>query len=316
MAWLFSDIKTWLADQNADDNSARAIRNYLRMANDANRAMHEAGDWSFDRTKIRLLFDAAKNGGTVAITIDAGAVVGVGTAFSTAGLVSDIGKYFRFNAQPFSYRCTAVADGTHATVETYRGATLAAGGFSYWLTHDRVALDTRFRKFSEPQGDDTTFNLKPVDLDMLLEERMHVREVTTPRICAWEYDQANASNGAAPSKYMWVYPSPLLRQIIEVPVYHWPYDMAVNGDSISAPPEAESVHREFLRWQLLLDKGKSQEAENQLKLARAFAKKALSGFRFREDMGARQQWSVEADTESAPRRRRVSTMAPGEPVSQ
>ena len=313
MAWLLSDIRTWCRDNDVDDSSSRATRNYDRMANDANRALHNAGDWRFDRTRERLLFDAAKTSGTIAVTIDGTAVTGTSTAFSSSGTVSDVGKFFRFSGQAYQYRCSAVASATAVTLgEAYRGTTLAAGGFSYALTHDRIALSARVRKLALPAGDDDLFELEPVTLDELLFERLHSREVGIPRICA-EEDFTTDTVGLAPDLYLWIYPSPTSRTILDIPVYRWPVEMSGVGDSISAPVAAESAYREYLRAFLLWGQGKTQEYSNQLAVAAQRAHSDLAQFRASSHGGCREMWTPQSDFGGFTRRMRP---AAGEPVHE
>ena len=312
MAWTLADIRQYLKDLDSDDGSSRAQRLYDRIANDANRALHGAGDWSFDRTRLRLLFVAAKSDGTIAITQDGTAVTGTSTSFSTSGTVTDVGKFFRFNGQAHQYRCTAAASSTSATVEAYRGATLASGT-TYQLTHDRVALDARFRKLSVPDGDDDTYMVWPTTLDALLSERLHGREVSQPQICAEEWFTTSTA-GAAPDPYLWVYPSPLTRTVLDVPAYLWPVELSASTDGISAPKEADSVYREFLHAYLFQIQGKHAEYQTQLASAMARARGDLAAFRANNEGGTRQMWNPEADPPNRLGRR--MRPAPGEPVYQ
>lgn len=314
MAWALSDIRTYLKDLDAEDGSARAQRLYDRIANDANRALHGAGDWSFDRSIQRLFYDAAKSDGTVTVSQDGTAVTGASTAFSTSGAVTDVGKFFRFDGQAHQYRCSAVGGATSATLgDTYRGAALS--GDTYQLTHDRLQLNARFRKLAVPDGDDDTYMVWPVTLDELLYERLHGREISFPMICAEEW-WTSSTTGGAPDPFLWVYPSPLNRTVLDVPMYFWPVELSSSTDGISAPAEADSAYREFLHAYLFQIQGHQDKYASQLAIAQDRARKDLAQFRASNEGSQKRMWSSDADAPDNVGRVRRMRPASGEPVHE
>lgn len=305
MAWLLADIRQYLKDNDVDDGSTKAVRQYDRIANDACRAMHEAGDWSFDRKKQRLAFAAAKTAGTVSATIAGTAFTGSGTAFAAG----DVDKLFRLRGEDLQYRVSAYVGAEELTCEAYRGAT-AASGVAYQLTQDRAALDTLFRKLSYPILGNFNVALDLADQDELLADRLMGREVSHPRKCAVEMYTV-AVDGTAPAPYLWVYPAFEDAGVIDFYAFLWPLEMTAVGHGISAPAQAESVHREFCKAYLLQMQGRQQEFDNQMAHAVRAAHIALGQFRFRAHQGQKEYWTPESDGPGRVRRRRM-VMAPGE----
>jgi hypothetical protein len=306
MAWTLADIRTFLADRDRANTSARGLRNYDKIANDANHLMHMVGNWSFDRTLCRFVFAAAQHTGTVSVNADAGAITGVGTAFAAA----DVGKFFRFASEPQQYRCLTRVTALSATCETYRGASNLAGA-SYYLTEDRVAVGARFRCFDKAD-DGTVGRLLLVDLDDIMDQRQHGRAVSTPDMCAVEDAQDNTVlTGVAPTRYLWVYPSPLSKTILDLPAYLFPPEMTATTDSIAAPREAEAVHRAYCLALLYQEQEQLDAYAAQLQIANEMAARDLGRFRPRKDVGQREMWDPDQDEAI---RRKSLLPASGEPL--
>lgn len=289
------------------NGSARATRIYDKIANDANRAMHEAGEWEFDRTTARLVFAAVKTAGTIAIAVDGTALTGSGTSFASA----DAGKHMRYSGEDLQYLVSAYGSGTSLTMEAYRGSA-ALTAATYQLTQERVALPTRFRTYWPARVALRQTICAQATLREIEELRMYQRELSIPRLTAVEHYTASAAGGA-PAPYLWVYPAPSDKAVLDLSIFQWPVEMSTATDGISAPQAAEKVHREYLRAYLLLEQGKPQEADNQMRVATAMARSTLGAHRSREDAGVREYWTPEGDADSRGRRGR-SWPAPGEPV--
>jgi hypothetical protein len=288
MAFTYADILQYIKDNDRADSSARATRNYGRLINDANLALHSAGDWDFDRAPVRVTAAARKNAGTVSVAAAGTAVTGVGTDFQTA----DIGKYIRFNAEAHQYRVTARTDATHCAVEGYQGAS-ALAAVAYELTNERVALPVRVRKLEE-LDDGLNHLLADVELQEILYERLHGKSVGTADRWAPEFyqDPAGAA-GVRPVLYVWLYPIPLDQTVLQGLAYLWPIEMTDNAHLPGLPDQADGVLREYLLAYLYRDQGKMQEYMAQKSFAAQAAAHELAQFRVRTRHDQRQMWSPE-----------------------
>ena len=306
MGWTLADARTYLQDLNFDDTSTPGTRQYDKIINDANRALHGAGDWEFDRVRLRYAFSAQYTTGTVAITSDGSTVTGTNTVFTSA--MDE--RYIRYGGENFTYRITAYASGTSLTVETYRGASDLTAS-TYAITENRKALDTKFRKFWIP-----TRNLSPVDLKTISIDEMNAlhydgKEVGDPRFCAVEWFTTSTAGGA-PAPFLWVYPAPANKRVVEFFAYLWPVELSTSTDGISAPAEAEGAHREFMQAYLKLYQGKTKEARELRQSAHAMALHDLAQYRANTDIGRREEWSPYGDVAS--HSRDYGRMGPSEPV--
>lgn len=306
MSWTLADIRQFLQDRDRANTSARGLRTYDKIANDANHLLHMAGDWSFAKTLCRFVFEAAKNAGTVSINADAAAVTGLGTAFAAG----DVGKFFRFNGEAQQYRCLTRTGDTAATCEAYRGASNLSAA-TYYLTHDRVALGARFRTFDKAD-DGSVGRLSLVDVDDIQDQRLHGKSVGSPDMCAVEDAQDNtATTGALPTRYLWVYPSPLSKTILDLPAYLFPPELSATTDCIAAPREAEAVHRAFCLALLYQEQEKIAEYTTQLAVAQEMAARDLARFRPKKALPQREMW--DPDTDEGVRTKRLLPAA-GEPA--
>lgn len=304
--WTLANIRTYLGDRNAKDASTRALRMYDRIANRAMLALHSAGDWDFDLQVRRLVIEALYDTGTVSITQDATALTGSGTAWTAAM----VGRFFRFGGQYPTYEMTAYSGGTSVSVDTYRGATLS--GEDYQLTHDRIALPARFRKFS-PVLTDNVFEVSSrIDLPRLLYLRIHERLVDVPRYHAWEWkkDPSDAT-GDARAPYVWVYPSAEERQIYDLPMYLHPDPMSVVTDTPSIPEDLDGLYESFLT--AFLEEWKHPKGNWAMMLAQAQeeSRKILGHDTTNDDEGQVEYWVPESDWEKPVKR---PIMGSGEPV--
>ena len=299
MALTYTDILQYLRDNDRNAQGARHDRAYLRIANDACRALHGAGEWSFDRSRHRLTFAAYKTAGTVSVAAGGTAVTGVGTAFATPG---DVGKYLRFNGEPQQYLVSAAPSALALTIETYQGET-ALAGVSYQLTQDRLALPTRVRRIFAPFLSSVQGRLELTELEWLQYERLHGRETGTPRCYAVETAQTVAGGGGlVGSGYLWIYPAPQVQEILEFTCFLWPTEITSGTDGISAPLQAESAYREFLLAYLFRDQEDTEKWERQFAAALACARRDLAQFRPAPIAGQRAMWTPDGDSADRPRR--------------
>jgi hypothetical protein len=160
--FTLANLKQVLKDRDFDDGSDRAARIYVKIANLANAALREAGDWDFDKAYTDLAFQAYYTTGTVSVAADGTTVTGVGTTFTRAM----VGQYFRFNGEDLQYLITGFTDATHLTIENYAGET-DLSAVTYEITDDRQALPARFRNYAWP-----AMNYRPVP--RLLPEKLEV----------------------------------------------------------------------------------------------------------------------------------------------
>jgi hypothetical protein len=289
VAWTLADILQYIQDNDHANTSTRGARQHKKIANDANLALHSAGDWDFDRTMHRVVLAAEKAGGTLSLAVDAAAITGVGTDFQAA----DVGSYFRFAGEAQQYRLLTRTTALACTCETYRGAANLSGA-AYSLTQDRVALPARFRAF-EVADDGLIGPLDVCDLAELQYDRLHRRETGIPNRCAYEEtSDPTAVAGAAPTPYLWVYPSPTSKTVLDLPVYLWPAEMTDNAHGIGAPARAERSYREFVLAYLYREQGDYQKFQAQVQVAVSMARADL-GQRARRVWGQKRMWNPDED---------------------
>jgi hypothetical protein len=298
-----AELRQFLRDHDADSNSTQAQREYDRIIGEARRELSRIGPWSFERTKTRLVLEAAKTAGTVSIAVDGTALTGVGTAFAAA----DAGKHVRYQGEYLQYLVSAYVSPTALTVEAYRGAADLSGK-AYQLTRDRIILPLLFRSVELPLQNSDGQEIQPVTLDEILYWRMNGREVSsTPQIFAIEWAQGAA--GAAPVAYLWVYPSPSQKVVIEGYVYLWPDETGASG--VWLPVAAEDCFRQLCLAYLYRWRQETERYQSQLATALAQTRRDLGAFAQQKALGQRQEWSSEAD---AGVRRRRARPASGEPI--
>jgi len=309
MALTLAEIRQHLRDMDHEDGSDRAQRVYDQIANDANMALHSAGDWSFDRTPHRMVFPAVKSDGTVAVNVDATAWAGTGTAFADA----DVGKHIRIGSEDTQYLISAVTDTENLTGEAYRGDADASGE-SYQITQDRLALPARFRAYDAPRLAGCNWMLdQKITLDQLLELRMFGQAVSTPHSCAVGHYTSSAIGGA-PAPYLWVYPSPLEKTIIEMVMYQHPFEMTDATHGISAPQAAEIAYKAYLRGFLYEVQGYMDKASAALMAADEFSRRKLREYAHKRDLGTREMWTPGGNKGRRFHNRGPASLASGEPV--
>jgi len=310
MSWTLADIRQFLRDNDQSSASARSQRQYDRIANDAALELRRIGNWDFDRLLSRITYEPYEQAGTVSATVGSTTVTGSGTAF----VAGHAGWYVRLNGERQQYLVTAVDAGLQTlTLETAYAGTANLAAVTFVLSQDRAALpdkaSRRLQAYDAPLECSQGLNVGPVTLDTLHWWRVNGMEYSTPpRCCSVEFYTAS-TGGAAPAPYLWIYPSPSERVSLDFWAYYWPLEMTDAAHGISAPPQADPVHRALCLAFLYQAQGEMQKHVAQLQLARGMAGEALGAFRVRRASRQRELWTVEG-----PRQRARCIAAPGEPV--
>lgn len=301
MALTLLTIRQFIQDHSNENTSTRGQRIQNRIANQALHALHAAGDWDFDQALVRLVFEAAKDDGTVAIAAGSGTLAGADTAW----LAGDVGKYFRFESEGLQYRMLTRTGATTGTCETYRGTSNLTAA-SYQLTHDRVALPTRFRKALRQQHVDDVGGLREVSLSALMDMRMHERAVSTPLYCAFDGgSDPDNTDGVHGSKHLWVYPSPSEQIVLQIPAYLKPVEMSADAHGISAPYEAEASFLELVVAYIYREQGDLDKFAAQWSMALSSILRDLGAFRGRGRFTQRAMWDAGVDEDICGRQKSV-----------
>ena len=230
-----------------------------------------------------------------------GAVTGVGTALATG----DVGKYFRFDGEGLQYRMLTYGSALAGTCETYRGAANLSS-VDYELTHDRVALPARFRKAIQEDHSDDLGGLEEITPAELSWRRMHERSVSEPLFCAFDGgSDPDDATGAAPSKYLWVYPSPLEQFVLQIPAWLKPVEMTSDTHGISAPQEAEVTYLDLVLAFTYLEQGRRDDYSAQISIALASVSRDLGAFRSRGSHRQKQMLDLDADEDVVGRQKSV-----------
>jgi len=276
MPYTLGDTKTFLQDHNWQDTGSPGVRKMLKIANDANSALHRTGKYDFDRRFATLVFKAPKSAGTVSVNVDAAAVTGVGTSFAA----SDAGGFLRFNSEANTYRVLSSASSVAATLASNYLAAANLAAKSYVLSFPRVALPTYFRCLERNVLQDGTWRLAPEkDLSNLKRLRRLEKGSGTPKIYSVEWENPAATTIPAP--YLWVYPDPTAYQVIEVPYYTWPAPVDEDADDFGIP-DLEAAYEALRHFQLayLYRENRNWSAyREQLEIAIGAARDALAEFR-------------------------------------
>lgn len=293
MAWQLQDAVQFCQDNDADSVSVRDIRVYKRLANDKRAHMSTLLKAPFERRLGRLVFDAIKTTGTVSVAVGSPSVTGVGTAFATP---DDVGKLFRGDGEPETYEISAAPSATALTLaENYEGqAALVADTFE--VIDVKQALPTRFRIFEE----DVLYTMDAWPL-----KRCEPNEID--QMLAWErangqpYVHCVRSSGTNPSGYLWIYPAPSQKTIIQFNYYQWAAEAVNDTDEFGLPqtPAAIQAHRQLILAGLLQFQKKPFMED--LRLGEEMAREAMKNEQRSGSIGARNQWGT-PDGSMFPRR--------------
>lgn len=306
MSWTLSDARVFLVDNNRGDASAKAYRQYDKIANAARHEMARLGKWSFDKRFSTLVFAAQNTTGTIAVTQNSGAVVGVATTFAAG----DVGKMLRVGGDETTYRVLTYISPTQITIETYLGS--GGSGLSFAVTNERVTLPARFRSFMRPILQDGSWMLRPApDLRDVKRLRRYERALGIPQIYAVEQQEIGGGS-TVPQPFMWVYPAPDIQYILEIGYYVWPQKAALTTDDFGLPDvaAAESAHQELMLAYLEREKGNVDTAGMRMQTARDFVDDALAGFKELDEGSIREEY-VDDDEQMYMQR---SRLGPGEPL--
>lgn len=290
MAFTLANAKQYLKDLDAQSGSAQSDRQYLRICNDANSALHALGDWDFDRRNATLAYATAKTAGTVSIAAGLTAVTGAGTAFAAA----DVDKFIRFNGENYAYRISAYISATAITLaEAYQGETDLAA-VTYELCDERKALPARFRQVCGPVQTSLGRVLEPISMERLNVLRSFNHQVAEPSMYAVEYVETAGVSAA----YLWLYPAPREKRLIVLSHYVTGLELTADGDAFSVPDLApvHMVLRAYLQGFLLEAQGKAGEAVAQISKADELGKRVLTKLRTSNQPMQRAEWTPEADS--------------------
>lgn len=306
MSWTLSDARVFLVDNNRGDASAKAYRQYDKIANAARHEMARLGKWSFDKRFSTLVFAAQKTTGTIQLTNGSGAVIGTSTTFAAG----DVGKMLRANGEETTYRILTFTDPTHITIETYNGS--SGSGLSFAVTNERVTLPARFRSFMRPTIQDGSWFLKVApDLRDIKRLSRYERALGIPQIYSIE-EQEIGGGSTVPQPFMWVYPAPDVQYILDIGYYVWPQKAVATTDDFGLPDvaAAESAHQELMLAYLEREKGNVDTASMRMQTARDFVEDALAGFKELDEGSIREEY-VDDDEQMYTQR---SRLGPGEPL--
>lgn len=302
MAFTLANAKTYLQDRNREDTSARAVREYVKIANEANRALRAAGDWDFDKRFERVSFAGRYNTGTVSVSAGGTTVTGSGTTFTSAM----VGRFIRMNGEDLLYRITAFGSGTSVTIETYQGES-ALSAVAYEIVDERQALPVRFRKMACPIIDRLYSPLYPQRLEDIKDARQRLRNTSYPYFYAVEW----AESSSIPLAYLWLNPAPLDKRVVEVPYYAWPIELASDSDVFNIPSAGEPVMYKYLDAFLEQVQGKTNDFLGLLTATHSLAREYLAQFRAVDEHQQRIPWTPGGDM--GDRRVVTNVFAPGEP---
>lgn len=268
MAFTLANAKQFLRDKDAEDGSSRAERIYIKIANDANLAFRKAGLWAFDKRYERIAFNGQYTTGTVAVTAGGTTITGTDTVWTTAMT----GRYIRMNGESLQYEVTysSPTSFTIASSGTYQGESNLSGK-SYILTEERKALPARFRCMAQPMLDQIEYRLFPKPLEEIKRLRQYYAQTNYPNYYAVEWVEDVSS---VPQPYMWIYPGPSSKRVIEIPYFAWPPEATADANVFYVPFEAEDCLRAFMLAYLMREQGKGDWGQ-QLGLAQAQAKESL-----------------------------------------
>lgn len=317
-ALTLADVKSLLRDRNLYDTSARSERDYVRIANAAAGMLRRKRRWAFDKRMCKLIFQAERHDGTVSINAGAFAVTGVGTSFVSA----DVSSFIRFNGEVDFYSILSRASPTSLNIGSDLEQTRLTGAFpyqgagnlsgvAYSLFCPRALLPTNFRCLERPTIQDGSWRLDPCDLADMRQVYKRDAGLGTPENYAIEF--RGGTSTPPPVAWLWVYPGPSEKHVLDLWYYGWPDAVAADGDYFGLPdtPLAGEVLLQYALAFLEQQKGEVQGFQVQVAIADKFAAEALGDFVPVRDVGQRRLWrsgSAGADDESS------RPLAAGEPV--
>lgn len=304
MSVTLTNVKQYIMDRAANDGSTRFDRVMVKIANDAVSSLFSAGKFDFAKRWTKQALAAPYTTGTVSINVDATALTGSGTTFTSAMA----GRYIRLNGESALYRLVTFGSTTSFTIETYKGdANLSA--VTYEIVDIRFAAPTNFLSFGWPQSDEiATPFLSPMPLEKIKYLHMHEQMEFQPRFYAIEQMETSS----VPGPHIWVYPAPSSKQILELPYYVFPSEKTAGGDIFEIPFEAQDALWAFVDAHL----AKFQKDDRWvalMALAKQTAQDRLGSTRNVNDAGVSQEYWPDGGVEIF---EGEWGLAPGEPVYQ
>lgn len=114
-----------------------------QLIRDRYRRVAERRIWSHLRAEAEFILDDAKTDGTLTVTRNSDAVVGVGTSFAS----SDVGRQLMVGNRAPVYTVSAVADPTNLTLDRVWGDSTEGSGLNYRILDAYVTCPADFKSF-------------------------------------------------------------------------------------------------------------------------------------------------------------------------
>lgn len=296
-AMTYADLVQFLKDRNVSDSSARTVRNYLKIIQDANFALHNEGKFEFDRMSAKLRFNEAYSTGTVATSNGGPGVIGNGNTLWTS---DQDDRWLRVLGNAILYQIDEVLTVSALNLKEDYFSDLADGiqsPFNYQITDTRVALPARFRDFVDPLLTLTLGGkLAPLDINELRQSLMKLQSAGLMQSYAVEWVQGTGEK----LPYLWVCPSPLNNCSLAIDYYAWPTQPIGSGtEYFGIPLDAEPVLREFAKAFLLQEQNGLGDANAaaQMSFAKNVCRKSLNHFVAKVNNNQREPWTPDGDAQ-------------------
>lgn len=293
-AYTYANAVQFLKDFNVSSSSALQVRQYARIINAANEALH-SGRWPFDKRIGYVTLAALYSTGTVAVTS------GGTTVTLTTGVVASthVGRWIRFAGESVLYRITAANTGANTwTIDrAYEGsANLTAA--TYELTDDLITPPTGARLIGKIIRSQYGKPLYQKIIDDVQWLRCHRREVSYPTVWAPYWTE---TSGTPALTGLLVYPSPSVKLSLTIPYYEFPSELSADADIFQIPDTAKikALLQEYLHAFLYQEQGKQAEHMAQLQKAEALAIACRSDYEPGMDTGQAAEWSPEIEEGNA-----------------
>jgi len=274
MAYTLATFKAFLRDRNVLDSSARAERDYVRIANGVSTLIRSARTWDFDKRFATQWVYAPYSTGTVTVTNGSATVTGAGTAFTAAM----VGRFMWLasgaipSSIPYEILTVAVLTQVVTLKEVFVGT--SGSGVAYQVTNERVALPARFRCLEKPDRGDWLYRMQPCkDLRDLFQLRLASPSTGTPFCYGVEI------TSTAP--YLWLYPVPGEAARLSLGYYEWGPTLATDLDDFGLPavPAAQDCIEQYALAYLARQQGKMDEFQASMAFASQYATEICSSMR-------------------------------------
>lgn len=302
-AITLGDMKSFLADRNSEDPSARAVRDYVRIANSAAAQLRRRRDWAFDRRVCTLNFLAPISVGTVDVAVGAGSF-----DLSDPVLVAAmVGCAIRFNNEPQFYLIGHREDNNIGDLTQVGGQAATYRGLvdlidkPYQIFCPRAQLPADFRTLEQPQIEAGWWYTQPLDIAELIRRHTMYPAFFQPTnhaiedvSIAWDAEEEDFVT-VAPQKWLWVYPGPSPAQTVVFPYMIWAPTAADDADTFGLPdvPIMPAILQAYALALLSQQQGQASEYQNQLVIADKMADEGLASFVEVPQAGERRMWNQE-----------------------